>query len=39
MGFGSVTIVFAVIGINQSIFSGFASLDALAAGCLNLGDA
>jgi SHO1 osmosensor len=36
VAFGSVAIVFAVIGVNQSIFSGFASLDALAAGWLIL---
>ncbi|CCL98093.1 uncharacterized protein FIBRA_00087 [Fibroporia radiculosa] len=32
--FGAVAIVFAVIGVNQGIFSGFASLDAMAAGWL-----
>jgi SHO1 osmosensor len=36
VAFGSVAIVFAVIGVNQSIFSGFASLDAIAAGWLIL---
>jgi SHO1 osmosensor len=36
VAFGSVAIVFAVIGVNQSIFSSFASLDALAAGWLIL---
>jgi SHO1 osmosensor len=36
VAFGSVAIVFAVIGVNQSIFSNFASLDALAAGWLIL---
>jgi len=34
--FGSVAIVFAVIGVNQTIFSGVASLDAVAAGWLIL---
>lgn len=34
--FGAVAIVFAVIGVNQGIFSGFASLDAMAAGWLIL---
>jgi len=34
--FGSVAIVFAVIGVNQGIFSGAASLDAMAAGWLIL---
>ncbi|KAI0375438.1 hypothetical protein BV20DRAFT_960590 [Pilatotrama ljubarskyi] len=34
--FGSIAIVFAVIGVNQGIFSGFASLDAMAAGWLIL---
>ena len=34
--FGSVSIVFAVIGVNQSIFSHSASLDAIAAGWLIL---
>ena len=34
VAFGSVAIVFAVIGVNQSIFSNFASLDAIAAGWL-----
>lgn len=34
--FGAVTIVFAVIGVNQGIFSGSASLDAMAAGWLIL---
>ncbi len=32
--FGSIAIVFAVTGVNQGIFSGFASLDAMAAGWL-----
>ncbi|KAI0003854.1 hypothetical protein BJV74DRAFT_764106 [Russula compacta] len=36
VAFGSVAIVFAVIGVNQSIFSQTASLDALAAGWLIL---
>ncbi|OSD03541.1 hypothetical protein PYCCODRAFT_1476934 [Trametes coccinea BRFM310] len=34
--FGSIAIVFAVIGVNQGIFSGAASLDAMAAGWLIL---
>jgi SHO1 osmosensor len=34
--FGSIAIVFAVIGINDTIFSGRASLDAVAAGWLIL---
>ncbi|KAI0727860.1 hypothetical protein C8Q72DRAFT_429439 [Fomitopsis betulina] len=34
--FGAVAIVFAVIGVNQGIFSGSASLDAMAAGWLIL---
>jgi len=34
--FGSVAIVFAVTGVNESIFTGVASLDALAAGWLIL---
>ncbi|TFK81655.1 hypothetical protein K466DRAFT_557664 [Polyporus arcularius HHB13444] len=34
--FGSIVIVFAVIGVNQGIFTGFASLDAMAAGWLIL---
>ncbi|KAI0330624.1 hypothetical protein GY45DRAFT_1250515 [Cubamyces sp. BRFM 1775] len=34
--FGAVAIVFAVNGVNQGIFSGFASLDAMAAGWLIL---
>lgn len=34
--FGSVAIVFAVIGVNQTIFSGVPSLDAMAAGWLIL---
>ncbi|GBE77631.1 High osmolarity signaling protein [Sparassis crispa] len=34
--FGAVAIVFAVIGVNQGIFSGFASLNAMAAGWLIL---
>lgn len=34
--FGSVAIVFAVIGVNQGIFSGTSSLDAMAAGWLLL---
>ena len=34
--FGSITIVFAVIGVNQGIFSGRSSLDAMAAGWLIL---
>ncbi|KAH9950934.1 hypothetical protein B0H21DRAFT_720477 [Amylocystis lapponica] len=34
--FGSIAIVFAVIGVNEGIFSGFASLDAMAAGWLIL---
>ena len=34
--FGAVAIVFAVIGVNQGIFSGRASLDAMAAGWLIL---
>ncbi|KAI0078870.1 hypothetical protein K474DRAFT_1706063 [Panus rudis PR-1116 ss-1] len=34
--FGAVAIVFAVIGVNQGIFSGEASLDAMAAGWLIL---
>ncbi|KAH8099310.1 hypothetical protein BXZ70DRAFT_943222 [Cristinia sonorae] len=34
--FGSIAIVFAVIGVNQGIFSGNASLDAMAAGWLIL---
>ncbi len=36
VAFGSVAIVFAVIGVNQSIFSGLSSLDAIAAGWLIL---
>jgi SHO1 osmosensor len=36
VAFGSVAIVFAVIGVNQSIFSDIASLDAVAAGWLIL---
>jgi len=36
VAFGSVAVVFAVIGVNQSIFSNFASLDAIAAGWLIL---
>lgn len=34
--FGSIAIVFAVIGVNQGIFTGSASLDAMAAGWLIL---
>ncbi|RPD65003.1 hypothetical protein L226DRAFT_564702 [Lentinus tigrinus ALCF2SS1-7] len=34
--FGSIAIVFAVLGVNQGIFTGFASLDAMAAGWLIL---
>jgi len=34
--FGSIAIVFAVFGVNQGIFSGQASLDAMAAGWLIL---
>ncbi|OBZ68393.1 High osmolarity signaling protein SHO1 [Grifola frondosa] len=34
--FGSVAIVFAVIGVNQGIFTGVSSLDAMAAGWLIL---
>lgn len=34
--FGSIAIVFAVIGVNQGIFSGSASLDAMGAGWLIL---
>jgi SHO1 osmosensor len=34
--FGSIAIVFAVIGVNQGIFSGVPSLDAMAAGWLIL---
>ncbi|KAI0718853.1 hypothetical protein C8T65DRAFT_637153 [Cerioporus squamosus] len=34
--FGSIAIVFAVIGVNEGIFTGFASLDAMAAGWLIL---
>lgn len=34
--FGSVAIVFAVIGVNQTIFTGVGSLDAVAAGWLIL---
>ncbi|KAH9937358.1 uncharacterized protein B0H18DRAFT_1206221 [Fomitopsis serialis] len=34
--FGSIAIVFAVTGVNQGIFSGHASLDAMAAGWLIL---
>ncbi|KAL1951273.1 hypothetical protein VTO73DRAFT_422 [Trametes versicolor] len=34
--FGSIAIVFAVVGVNQGIFSGAASLDAMAAGWLIL---
>jgi SHO1 osmosensor len=34
--FGSVAIVFAVFGVNQSIFSGLGALDAIAAGWLIL---
>ncbi|KII93997.1 hypothetical protein PLICRDRAFT_49987 [Plicaturopsis crispa FD-325 SS-3] len=34
--FGSVAIVFAVIGVNQGVFSGQGSLDAMAAGWLIL---
>ncbi|KAH9835882.1 uncharacterized protein C8Q71DRAFT_763850 [Rhodofomes roseus] len=34
--FGAVAIVFAVIGVNEGIFSGHASLDAMAAGWLIL---
>ncbi|KAF8220798.1 hypothetical protein L208DRAFT_1416133 [Tricholoma matsutake] len=34
--FGAIAIVFAVIGVNQGIFSGAASLDAMAAGWLIL---
>ncbi|KAI0778621.1 hypothetical protein BD413DRAFT_490013 [Trametes elegans] len=34
--FGSIAIVFAVIGVNQGIFSGNAALDAMAAGWLIL---
>ncbi|KAF9229025.1 hypothetical protein BS17DRAFT_722283 [Gyrodon lividus] len=34
--FGAVAIVFAVLSVNQSIFSGFAALDAMAAGWLIL---
>lgn len=36
VAFGSVAIVFAVIGVNQSIFSNVSSLDAVAAGWLIL---
>jgi SHO1 osmosensor len=36
VAFGSVAIVFAVIGVNQSIFSGISSLNAVAAGWLIL---
>jgi SHO1 osmosensor len=36
VAFGSVAFVIAIIGINQSIFSGFASLNAIAAGWLIL---
>jgi hypothetical protein len=36
VAFGSVAIVFAVIGVNQSIFSGVSSLNAIAAGWLIL---
>jgi SHO1 osmosensor len=36
VAFGSVAIVFAVIGVNQSIFTGISSLDAIAAGWLIL---
>jgi len=36
VAFGSVGIVFAVIGVNQSIFSNVSSLDAVAAGWLIL---
>jgi SHO1 osmosensor len=36
VAFGSFVIVFAVIGVNQSIFSNLASLNALAAGWLIL---
>jgi SHO1 osmosensor len=36
MAFGSVAIIFAVISVNQSIVSGFGSLDALTAGWLIL---
>jgi SHO1 osmosensor len=36
VAFGSVAIVFAVIGVNQSIFSGISSLNAIAAGWLIL---
>lgn len=36
VAFGSVAIVFAVIGVNQSIFAQIGSLDALAAGWLIL---
>jgi SHO1 osmosensor len=36
VAFGSVAIVFAVIGVDQSIFTGAASLDAVAAGWLIL---
>lgn len=34
--FGAIAIVFAVDGVNQGIFSGFSSLDAMAAGWLIL---
>ncbi|KAI8981234.1 hypothetical protein BD414DRAFT_492063 [Trametes punicea] len=34
--FGSIAVVFAVLGVNQGIFSGSASLDAMAAGWLIL---
>jgi len=34
--FGSVAIVFAVVGVNQTIFSNVSSLDAVAAGWLIL---
>ncbi|EJF67080.1 hypothetical protein BD309DRAFT_850309 [Dichomitus squalens] len=34
--FGSIAIVFAVIGVQEGIFSGFASLDAMSAGWLIL---
>ena len=34
--FGSIAVVFAVIGVNQGIFSGASSLDAMAAGWLIL---
>ena len=36
VAFGSVAIVFAVIGVNQSIFTGVSSLSAIAAGWLLL---